>query len=315
MSNVVCSLLWFSVAYAYAYFGLLAGRTTRVWPVVLPAWAFAWTMPGLYARMIAVGLSIVFSAKALEISYGTVRDRRMLATPGRFLVWWIVPPSSRWPADEKEARRHRLDGWKRLRRALPKLGLVLLLLAIDERWPSLHDRTITETFWGLWLLWAALGALADVITGVLMTTGIGFAEVFRAPPLARSPRDFWSRRWNLYVHDLALRHVFPRLGGRRHPVRATFGVFFVSGLMHEYFVWACLGHVPRHVGAMLLFFLVHGAAVVLETAWDRRARARGGAPPRRWPAWIAVPLHQLWMLATAPLFFAALAEIFAAAAA
>lgn len=318
MSNIVCSLFFFSLAYAYAYFGLLAGRTTRVWPVVIAAWAFAWTMPGLYSRMIAVGLSIVFAAKALELVHGTVRDRRMLATPIRFLVWWIVPPSSRWPADAQEARRHRLEGLRRLRRSLPKFALVLLLLHAHERWPTLHDHGLSATLWALWLLYAALGALADVVTGLLMNAGIGFAEVFRAPPLARSPRDFWSGRWNLYVHDVALRHLFPRLGGRRHPVRATLGVFFVSGLMHEYFVWACLGRLPRHTGAMLLFFVVHGLAVAAEVVWDghlrARARANGQPLPRPWPAWIAIPLHQVWMTATAPLFFAALAEIFTAAA-
>src|SRR5690606_20388118 len=115
----------------------------------------------------------------------------------------------------------------------------------SARWPGVHAHGWWSIQWNLWMLYAALSGLADVVTGLAMQSGIGFAEVFDAPPLARSPRDFWSRRWNLYIHDLAYRHVFPRWGGIRHPLRATLGVFVVSGLMHEYVVWACLGHLPE----------------------------------------------------------------------
>lgn len=319
MSEIVAPALSFLAVIVYAYYGLAARRTAQLWPLLIASFAFGWTMPGLYPRLIAVGLTIVFCAKGLDLVRGSVRDPAMLESLPRFMVWLIVPPESSWSPDRAAIDRNRMEGWTRLRRALPKLAVCAALLWIHALWPAVHRHPWWSIQWNLWMLYAALSALADVVTGIVLLLGFAVAEVFDAPPLARSPRDFWSRRWNLYVHDVAYRHVFARFGGLRHPLRATLGVFAASGLMHEYLVWAVLGHRPQHAGAMLAFFLIHGVAVTIEIAWtqhDRARRRRAGRPRARLlPTGIAIPLHQLWMTATAPLFFAALAEIFRGAGA
>ena len=137
---------------------------------------------------------------------------------------------------------------------------------------------------------------------------MGSTTIIAAPPLARSPRDFWGRRWNLVVHDLVFRHVFLPLGGLRRPLRSTVGVFVISGLIHEYFVLACLGHPGRYPGFMMLFFGLHGLAVMVQLAWDRGPgrRSRMARP-------LAIVLHLAWFTLTAPLFFAPIGEIFARA--
>jgi hypothetical protein len=214
------------------------------------------------------------------------------------------------------------DGRRRLARAVLKLPGVAVLVLAHLRWPGLHADPWVEAFWGLWLAWLAISAFVDVLSGLAMQTGITVVESFDAPPLARSPREFWGRRWNLVVSDAVFRHVFLPLGGLRHPLRATAWVFLVSGLVHELFVLVVLGHPARHSGFMMLFFGLQGLAVTAQLAWDRGPgrRQRPAAPPgdamRRGRQTsmarpLAVALHLCWMTLTAPLFFAPIGELLA----
>jgi len=302
--------LWFSAVALYARLVLAEGRSQRLWPLLCASIAFAWSVPGVYPRLLAVALSIVFCAKGLELVRGTVRDPRILRDPLHFLLWLVMPPEVRLADGPAAALRNRVDGLRRLRRALPKLALVLVLLDASERWPALHEHWFLATQWSLWLLYAALTALSDVATGAVMQLGLHVDEVFKAPPLARSPSDFWSRRWNLYVHGVARRHFFRRWGGQKHPLRATLAVFLASGLMHEYLVFGSLGRPAEHTGFMMTFFAIHGVAVVAELAWLQAKRKSRTRRQPALPVWLAVAFHQLWMTLTAPLFFAPMAEIF-----
>jgi hypothetical protein len=77
------------------------------------------------------------------------------------------------------------------------------------------------------------------------------------------------------------------------------GVFLSSAVVHEYLVLAALGRTSGH---MFAFFMLHGAATLL--TGSRRT-------PWPVPRGVAVLLHSLWLVLTAPLFFAPLEEIFA----
>jgi len=210
------------------------------------------------------------------------------------------------PKTDLAVIRVRAEGLRRLRRAALELPPFAALVLVHLAWPGLHANPWVEAFWALWLTWLGVSAFVDLVSGVAMQTGIAVAEAFDVPPLARSPRDFWGRRWNLVVHDMVLRHVFLPLGGLRRPLRATFWVFAMSGLIHELFVLMALGHPARHSGFMMLFFGLHGLAVMAQLWWDR-----GPGRRRSMPRPLAVALHLGWMTLTSPLFFAPIGEVFA----
>lgn len=275
------------------------------WPAIAASLAMPFVLPGEWTavRLVVSVLAVTTSAKAWMASHGGPRDPAMAADLGRFAVWFAVPPESTWPSVATPAARARARGLRRLARAGLKLPPFAALYLLGAQVPAVHDARLVEAFWALWLCWLGVSAIADAATATVMLTGVDTDETFDAPPLASSPRDFWGRRWNLFVHRFVTRFLFLPLGGRRHPALATIGVFACSGLMHEYFVFACLGRAGAYTGAMMAFFLLHGLAVVVEMALRRR---------RRWrvPNAAAVVLHTAWLTVTGPLFFAPVGEIF-----
>lgn len=282
----------------------------RLLPAIVVPLAVPFVVPvgWVYPRALTSVLCIVMAGKAYELWRDRVPEPRLLQHPGTFCFWLLVPPKAQLPHDVAEADRVRAQGRGRLLRAALKVPGVAALTLVHLHWPAVHHDPWVEAFWALWLTYLGVSAFVDLVSGLAMQTGIDVAEGFDAPPLARSPRDFWGQRWNLVVHDLVFRHVFMPLGGIRKPLRSTMGVFIVSGLIHELFVLSCLGHVGRYPGFMLLFFAIHGVAVMAQLAWDRGPGRRSTmARP------LAIALHLGWITLTSPLFFAPLGEIFARA--
>ena len=97
-----------------------------------------------------------------------------------------------------------------------------------------------------------------------LPTGRLLPALHRNPLAARSVADFWGGRWNLWFSDWFRYAIFAPL--RRRPTLATWVVFFLSGLMHEYVLnltlWAVTGR--RLFGTMMLYFLLQAAGVVIE---------------------------------------------------
>ena len=302
---VHAALLVFVVV--YALYRVRAGRRSP-WPAILGALALPFLIPPTWTivRMLATVWGAVLAFKVWDLAGHGASDPRMLANPARALFWLFIPPDSRVPDDAAQARRTRAAGIRRLVRGLVFVALALGLWAVEIRWPAVHQNPWLEAFWALWLTWAAMAAVSDSLGGLAMLTGWHVGPLFDTPVLARSPRDFWSRRWNLFVHRWMRRHVFVPAGGRRRPLRGIAATFAASALMHEYVVIAGLGRIPEHVGWMTIFFALQGAAVALEAAAMRRF-GRGPWLPRP----LAVVLHLVWFTATGPLFFAPLGEIFA----
>jgi hypothetical protein len=277
------------------------------WPAMVVAFALPLTMPVVWTwpRIMATVLALTLAGKSWAVAHSGPLDPRMLGELPRFLFWLIMPPESRAPVDAAAAAVVRHRGLRRALRGLAKLLPIAALLWIEQRTPELHDNAWAESAWALWLCWLAMSTLTDVVSGLAMLTGIDVLETFDTPPLARSPREFWAQRWNLYIAGFFARHAFTQVGGRRHPLRATAIIFVCSGLGHEVFIIGCLGRLGSYTGWMLAFFSLHGVAVILQMIRDHR-RPR----PRPLPRALAVALHFTWFLATAPLFFRPLGEIF-----
>ena len=250
-------------------------------------------------RFFAAIVALLIGAKLVDLARGRVSDPAMTATRGRRLMWFLVPPDTRWPADAAQARAVRREGRRRALRALARLPGVAALIGVAVVAPHLTGAAVVSTAWDLLFTWLWITAAVDLGAGLVMQTGVRVAEVFRAPALARSPADFWGRRWNRAFRQWAWRHLYLPLGGRRRPGRALMAVFAFSALVHEYLVVVSLGTTDGHMAA---FFLVNGGAT-LATVYARR----------RWrplPAAAAVLLHWAWLLATAPLFFTPLYAVF-----
>ncbi len=268
--------------------------------VSLPFWLPPeWTIARAWVSVV----SVVWAVKLLELWRGRANDPAMLESPGLTLLWFVIPPDTRPARSESDAAKTRHLGRARLIRGAIKAPLFLGLVAATTIDPSIHQWPAVGTLVGLFMVYFVISGLADLASGLVMQSGVWVAESFDAPFLARSPRDFWGSRWNLFIHQIAFRHLFLPLGGLRHPVLAAAGVFAASGLMHEYLVMAAVGWRPTYLGWMLAFFSVHGAAVVAELGLRRRG-------VRQIPRPVAVAAHVAWMVATGRLFLAPMNEAF-----
>ncbi|HWP93730.1 MAG TPA: MBOAT family protein [Thermodesulfobacteriota bacterium] len=86
----------------------------------------------------------------------------------------------------------------------------------------------------------ALGLLLLLFFGIFhifaliwQELGINARHIMNSPLLATSLSDFWGRRWNLAVHQLAQELVFQPLVRPTGVAWATFMAFLASGLAHE----------------------------------------------------------------------------------
>ena len=119
---------------------------------------------------------------------------------------------------------------------------------------------------------------SDMAIGLGAMFGFHFLENFQYPYIARTITDFW-RRWHISLSTFFRDYVYIPLGGnRRHRLRNTFIVWFLTGLWHgaslNFVLWGLYyfillmferafilpyqGKIPRvigHIGSMLAVFV------------------------------------------------------------
>lgn len=216
-------------------------------------------------------------------------------------IWYFTFLGEIRPHAEAQRSWGRAMGLRRMARGLLKGGGLLGLFVLSTAWHDLWDSFVPRSAWCLWAGYLAATGGADVASGLQMVlSGHGCAETFVVPPLSRSPGDFWGRRWNLVFRNMSYRVLFQRIARRYGASTAGIAVFVWSIVAHEYLVVATLGETH---GDMALFFGLQGVMTLL------LSRIRRGQP---WPTFVAVGAHWLWMIASAPLFFAPVLEIFPA---
>lgn len=288
-------------------------RGGRSWGLALAGLAACAALPFvgpagvMLVQIVLSAWAVIYGVKTWECHRGGAFDPAMWKSPARFLIWWFVPPDTIVPQTDAQAEANRAEGRRRVARGLLKLVAYVALLELNRRWDGLHDSVIVHNLWGLWMLYALLTGLADSLTGLVMQLGLHAVETFDRPFLSASPREFWSRRWNLFIARFAARSVFFPLDGVHKPVRATVVVFAASGLMHEYLVWAVARAPVERVGWMMAFFLGNAAAVVLQAAVQRRLGRAALTRLRRFRA-LGVLLHTAWLVAGMGLFLPPLDE-------
>jgi membrane bound O-acyltransferase family protein len=125
----------------------------------------------------------------------------------------------------------------------------------------------------------------DILGGWYRLRGVPVGKLFRAPLLARSLSEFWSRRWNIGYSEMIAIVVNRPLRRALGNTAGLFGSFLASGLLHELVI-----SVPVRAGYGLptLYFLLHGTLVAIE-------RKVGRPLGRTWTLfWIAAPLPILF---------------------
>jgi len=257
------------------------------WPWALPA-----DLQGV--RFIVGMLAALAAGRMIEVAFERYPDPEMQRSFGRFFYSYINAADARWTPEEERPGVRR-GGALRLLRALGKAAAFVALLAMSSAFAELHGIWALHLFWTVWASYCFITACFDIGAGLAMLSGIELSEVFDLPPLADSPRDFWSRRWSLAFRNAAHRMIFVPLRGAEHPVRAVALVFLVSAVAHEYLVVASLGTTR---GEMSVFFALHGAATLLDGLIAKRRQGRALLPRP-----LAVSLHLLWFTASSHFFF------------
>lgn len=260
---------------------------------------FRWTALRFIIAMIVFNKII----KSTEILYKRVYDPKMLETYGLYIFWSSNFPDTFIPKSQDEKREIQKQGLKRLSRCIFKTLAVVFLLFVSYKWPVIHRYYVTHYLWLCFLIYATFTNLGDFLTGGMMLFGIGFIELFNNPFIARSPREFWGKRWNLYFRDVCHRNIFKPMAHLKKPALAAGIVFFVSAVLHEYLVFVCL-HM-RMIGYMTAFFMLHYIATVVETLVAKKFEYK-----KIFPLPVAIGMHVGWMVLTIPLLINPLLLIF-----
>lgn len=180
----------------------------------------------------------------------------------RFITVASLPVKTK-STDSTSASTSPERSWYKL--GLQNLIFSILVSTVNNYRDRFHPDIVLVIYCGLLFL------IIDIIAGVsaallLFLTGLELEPSSNEPYLATSLQNFWGR-WNLLVTK-TLRYTVYK------PVRSAFsdhkwaphaGVlssFFVSGLMHELFVYQLSREDPTW--EMTSFFVIHGICVVVE---------------------------------------------------
>jgi hypothetical protein len=180
---------------------------------------------------------------------------------------------------------------------------VLLTLCTDYlQGKNLSTMSLLEYYLATLVLTLSLYFLLSTLVGTIgLFWEIGFGmksrPIFIAPHLATSPRDFWSRRWNMFFRDFFHKLLFKdaKSFSKQRLFITSLGIFVVSGALHEYICWCVTGKVTGH---NFMFFTLHGIITILQTIFQKIFPAS-----YRVPSYVCIPLTFLVTTSLNSLFF------------
>lgn len=255
-------------------------------PLVVPA-----ESPVL--RLIAAIAAALVCLKLVDVHVGAARGSRPRLGP--YVEFLINPFCFVQRRMDRCGNEPRGRIWRRLGLSAAGLLCAYVLLSTTSRisWPAfpfLFDHVAKSSLF-------FIGVVAMFTLGAtLVQIGGGVAPAPVAGLLSTSsPADFW-RRYNRCLRLFFHQDVFYFAGSWRSPLRATFLVFAISGLLHEYAFSLAAG---RLQGYQSLFFMLQASAVAVTL----RARPSGGVRV------LTVVATLFFLLATSVLFFLSLDEI------
>lgn len=278
------NIAWFAVVWTVAFLlsailpGYLPRRAAWLFPAAgLVLLAAFHDVPAGF-RLLASSLLFLYLMKAACLTLGGARlggvDRAIFAT-----VWPGMDAENlaeRAPCPDGEGRKFA----RSLTVTLFGLGSVL---AIAIFYPQIG------AFWAGWLgIGAILCSLhfgmSGVLTSLLRLAGRPVKPLFDRPFASVTLSEFWTKRWNLAFVEMDRRLFLPGLVRWFGLRRAVFGVFFISGLLHEMAISYPAG---GGWGGPLAYFVLQCLGLVAERRWKIRSRL--------WAlGWVLLPLPILF---------------------
>ncbi len=230
------------------------------WPVVLlPAatWAlFAGAAP--WQLMWLLAIAVFAGLKWLTLADYLSQHR---AGVGRLFAYtFLWPGMDPWTfcACDRHVNRPAIGQWL-ISLANTCFGL-LLIFAVAV--PLMVDRPTFAAWVGMvGIIFALHFGMLQLISLTWRAAGVDARPIMRAPILSASLGEFWSRRWNLAFRDLSHRYLLRPLAKQSSIALATLGVFFVSGLIHDFVITIPAG---GGYGLPTLYFTLQGVGVLLE---------------------------------------------------
>jgi hypothetical protein len=250
---------------------LLTDRPRLMWIVALAGCLLPFLLPGSepLLRAAAAILVCLFFVKALQVAAGHERPRGTLDS----LLFLVIPALVRW---ESPRRPDPARAARSLLTSLGQVGLAFLLMSVVLRLDVRNPVQLITTQIGIYL---GLAAACNIAVIPLSLRGLDYDDPFDNPLAARTPSEFWGRRWNTWVNYMLYRYVFVPSGGQRNPVRGTLAAFALSAALHEAFVVA---GTRTFSGWMAGFFLVQGGLTALTSRSRPFRRLARRAPVLTW---------------------------------
>ena len=214
-------------------------------------------------RLLAASLLFLYLMKAAALAKIGSRPARLGAV-AYLTVWPGIDPTPLSKGGEPSE-----DTGRAFQRGLASVGigsaLLLPLMLVGPQVP----RAVAE--------WSGIAAIllivhlgiGGMLYAVLHLANLPVRPLFDRPLASRSLRDFWTKRWNRPFVEMD-RVLFIEPLRRRFGIHgAMFGVFLISGLLHEMAISYPSG---AGWGGPLLYFAIQGAAVLLEAKWRKTSR-------------------------------------------
>jgi len=141
--------------------------------------------------------------------------------------------------------------------------------------------------------------LFNLLVGFWRSKGVRCDSLFKAPLYSATLVEFWGRRWNLAFSEMTTLAVFRPVkkllsGSAYGKTIAMVSAFVFSGLLHEL---AISVPVRAGFGLPLLYFLLHGVAMMLEVQFAKAGFDLSNRPVlgRIWTTgWLLLPLPILF---------------------
>ena len=240
-----------------------------VLPLLLPA-----SFPLL--RAATATLAGLFLVKTLQLLAKHEHPRGYLDS----VLFLAIPAVVRW---EQPRRPNLVRARRSLFTGLAQLALAFALMQLGLLVAVRNPLQLVNT---LVIIYLCLAGSFNLLVVPLALRGLDFDDPFHNPIAARTPAEFWGKRWNTWVNHMLYRYVFLHAGGRDRPARAVFAAFTVSGLLHELIVFAGTGAFSGWMGG---FFLVQ-SVLVLATSHPRMRGLAQRLPRLSWALTLALML-------------------------
>lgn len=243
-----------------------------------------WHLANIHVLFISAIVSLLFVLKFLEWGFARDWNELRIMTIKEVAMDCSSYPKSGLSADKELSLNNKeiyTGNIKMFFTAVCQyLVLQTIMRATPESWVSSPMWSITPWIWPArylllsFVLYLCISVISNIVFSISgLIWGKPMNSTFPAFPFASCTiREFWSRRWNIFIKQLLQRTSFvvlPRCLGKSQTMSNTVrGLmsFVVSGIFHELLLTMCT---DRWWGTNMIFFLMHAGFVTMEIIWER----------------------------------------------